>query len=137
MTGNHLRDYDWPPLSETFQILKDHHIRYYGAGKNKEDAAEALFIEESGNKFAFLGCNIAGPEHVFADENLPGVNRCNMDTLEKQVSELHAAGYLVIATLQYYKPTPDSYRTTRKDFQRISDARLSLGSASRHTFHRL
>ncbi len=135
LTGNHLRDYDWPPLSETFQILKDHHIRYYGAGKNKEDAAEVLFIEESGNKFAFLGCNIAGPEHVFADENLPGVNRCDMDTLEKQVSELHAAGYLVIVTLQYYEAysrTPTEQQ--EKDFQRISDAGAVVVSGSQAHF---
>lgn len=135
LTGNHLRDYDWPPLSETYQILNDHNIHYYGAGKNNEDAAKPLFIEESGNKFAFLGCNIAGPEHVFADENLPGVNRCDMDELEKQVSELHTAGYLVIVTLQYYETysrTPTEQQA--KDFQRISDAGAVVVSGSQAHF---
>ena len=30
LTGNHLRDYDWPPLLETFELFEREGIPYYG-----------------------------------------------------------------------------------------------------------
>ncbi len=131
LTGNHLRDYDWPPLLETLTLLEEKGYSYYGAGRTPEEAAKILFLDHNGNQFAFLGCNIAGPEHVFVTDRLPGVNRCDFDQMEKDIRELTAEGYLVIVSLQYYEiysRTPSEHQ--KADFRRLSDAGAVVISGS-------
>ncbi|MBR6091145.1 MAG: CapA family protein, partial [Anaerolineaceae bacterium] len=83
LTGNHLRDYDWTPFAETLDLLEERGYAFYGAGRTPESSAEPLFLEHNGNHFAFLGCNCAGPEHVYVSENLPGVRLCDFELLEE------------------------------------------------------
>lgn len=131
LSGNHLRDYDWPPLLETFELLEREKIRYYAAGRTVEDAARPLEISHNGNDFVFIGCNSAGPEHVFASDTLPGVNRCDFEQLESEIRKLEAEGKIVIVTLQYgeaYSRTPGPYQ--QRDFLRISRAGAAVVSGS-------
>jgi poly-gamma-glutamate synthesis protein (capsule biosynthesis protein) len=131
LTGNHLRDYDWPPLLETLTLLEKKGYPYYGAGRTPTEAAKVLFVEHNGNQFAFLGCNIAGPDHVFVTEQLPGVNRCDFNQMEKEIRELTEQGYLVIVSLQYYEiysRLPSERQEA--DFQRLSDAGAVVISGS-------
>lgn len=123
LTGNHLRDFDWPPLMETFQLLESAGIGYYGAGRTVAAANQPLFVEHHGNQFVFLGCNIAGPEHVYVNETLPGVNRCDFDQMEQEIRSLADDGKIVVVTLQYYESyshVPSEQQLI--DFQRLSDA---------------
>ncbi|MBQ6343249.1 MAG: CapA family protein [Anaerolineaceae bacterium] len=135
LTGNHLRDYDWKPLAEMLELFDEKGYSYYGAGKNILSAAKPLFIEHNGNHFVFLGCNCAGPEHVYASERLPGVQRCDFDQMEKQIRKYSAQGYLVIATIQYYEiysRTPSDIQ--KRDFQRLSDAGAVIVSGSQQHY---
>lgn len=131
LTGNHLRDYDWPPLLETLELLESKGIGYYGAGRDFSEAEKPLEINHNGNDFVFLGCNIAGPEHVFVTGQLPGVSRCNFDDLEKQIRLWSDSGRIVVVTLQYYENysyIPNDQQ--RIDFQRLSDAGAVVVSGS-------
>lgn len=131
MTGNHLRDYDWPPLVETFETFEREGFPYYGAGGTIEEATQPYEIQHNGNSFIFFGCNSSGPEHVFVTEKLPGVNRCDFDQLEADVREASAEGKIVIVTLQYaeaYSRLPGDYQ--RRDFTRISAAGAAIVSGS-------
>ena len=131
LTGNHLRDYDWPPLLETLTLLEKNGYPYYGAGRTPEEAAKVLFLEHNGNQFAFLGCNIAGPDHVFVTDRLPGVTRCDFDQMEKEIRQLTEQGYLVIVSLQYYEiysRTPSDHQEA--NFRRLSDAGAVVISGS-------
>ncbi|MBQ6505544.1 MAG: CapA family protein [Flexilinea sp.] len=131
LTGNHLRDYDWMPFAETLDLLDNKGYASYGAGRDITSAAEPLFLEHNGNRFVFLGCNCAGPDHVYATETLPGVLPCDFDWMEKQVREYSAEGWQVIVTLQYYEiysHTPSDIQ--KRDFQRLSDAGAVIVSGS-------
>lgn len=131
LTGNHLRDYDWKPFSQMLDLFDQKGYAWYGAGRNAEEAAKPLFIEHNGNRFVFLGCNCAGPDHVYADEKFPGVRHCDFDQMEAQIRDYSEKGYLVIVTLQYYeiysrKPSDMQAR----DFRRLSEAGAVVVSGS-------
>lgn len=131
LSGNHLRDYDWGPLLEMLDRFDEKGYAYYAAGRTPEEAAAPLFIEHNGNRFAFVGCNIAGPDHVYVDERHPGVNPCDLDVFEQQIRDLTDEDYLVIATLQYYEiysRTPSEIQ--ERDFKRLSDAGAVIVSGS-------
>ena len=135
LTGNHLRDYDWPPLLETFELFEREGIPYYGAGRTIEAAAQPYVFRHNGNDFVFLGCNSAGPEHVFVTGTLPGVHRCDFDQLEADVRRYAEAGKIVIVTLQYgeaYSRKPGDYQ--KRDFDRISEAGAVVVSGSQSHF---
>jgi len=123
LTGNHLIDWDVGPFEETLRLYEYQGWKYYGGGRNLTDARKAVLIEHNDNKFAFLGCNIAGPDFVWATDTQAGTAFCDLDLLDKQISELKAVGYLPIVTLQYYEyygsePTPRQER----DFDRLVKA---------------
>ncbi len=131
LTGNHLRDFDWKPFAETLDLLDEKGYNSYGAGRDIASAAELLFLEHNGNRFAFLGCNCAGPDHVYATETLPGVLPCDFDRMEEQIRHYSAEGWQVIVTLQYYEiysHTPSDIQ--KRDFQRLSDAGAVVVSGS-------
>ncbi len=131
LTGNHLRDYDWKPLVETLDLLNEQSIAYYGAGYTAADADETLIVEHHGNKFAFVGCNSAGPEHVFATEDKPGTYLCDYPKLREEIGKLKDAGYIVIMTFQYfetYSRTPTAQQAV--DFERAHDFGATVVSGS-------
>jgi len=73
LTGNHLADYGLEPLTDTLDFLHAHGMQTYAAGLTEADARQPLLLEHNGTKIAFLGCNEAGPERVWAS---PGYSRC-------------------------------------------------------------
>lgn len=102
LSGNHLADYGREALMETKRMLEQRGMGTYAAGENAEAARQALLIEDHGNRLAFIGCNNAGPEHVWATETLPGVANCDdMRWMVAEVQRLRAEGYLPIVTFQY------------------------------------
>ena len=131
MTGNHMVDYGRSALDYTFNLYKERGWYYYAAGENVEQARDAVLVEDHGNKFAFMGCNPAGPETVWATETLSGVANCDYDWIVQRIKELTAQGYQVIFTFQYF----ETYRHwaepfEEKDFRRIADAGAVIVSGS-------
>lgn len=131
LTGNHLRDFDWKPLAEMLDLFDRKGYRYYGAGRTPETADDPLFLEHNGNRFVFLGCNCAGPDHVYVTDELPGVHPCNFDELETEIRTYAEEGYLPIVTVQYYeiysrKPSD----IQKRDFSRLSEAGAVVLSGS-------
>ncbi len=103
LTGNHLLDYGEDAFLESITLFNQNNLSYFGGGQNLSEASTPLLVEEEGNQFAFLGCNAAGPESVFATPNYGGANPCNVEDLTQKIQELSNAGYQVIVGIQHYE----------------------------------
>lgn len=132
LSGNHLADHGRDALVETMRLLQERGIRTYAAGENAQAARQPLRFEDHGNRLAFIGCNNAGPDHVWATNDLPGVANCeDLRWMEEAVQQLRNEGYLPIVTFQYKEslaslPAPWEV----EDFRRMAEAGAVVVSGS-------
>jgi hypothetical protein len=103
LSGNHLIDWSMNGFVYSLQLYKDAGIAIYAGGENQADARKPYKTEVNGNKIAFLGCNPAGPETVWATDTMPGVANCDDEWMIPAVESLVAEGYLPIVTMQHFE----------------------------------
>ncbi len=72
LAGNHLMDAGIEGLEDTTQWLRDHDIKYVGAGMNIQEAKQPSIIERKGTKIGYLNYNCVGPEETWARPDRPG-----------------------------------------------------------------
>ena len=137
LTGNHLVDYGWEPLSYTLGIYESEGVPYFGGGRTLADATRYITLTHNGNTIAFVGCNPFGPASDWVDDTHPGSAPCSVPYLEMQqeIAQAVASGAVVFSTLQYYEtPLGDySYETAKvqeRDFGALADAGASVVSGS-------
>jgi hypothetical protein len=109
LTGNHVNDWGRPAMLESLELYRQHGWPYFGGGANLEESYQPVLIEHNGNRFAFLGCNKAGPAYAWAIADGPGATPCDMDRLLSKVTELRQQGYIPVFTFQWmesYLPYP-------------------------------
>lgn len=140
LTGNHLNDYGWEPLSYTLGIYENAGVPYFGGGRTLADATRYITLTNHGNVLAFAGCNPVGPAIDWVDglnDGRPGSAPCSspFPVLQEEISKAKASGAVVFATLQYNEqPLGDySYETARSqanDFARLAAAGADVVSGS-------
>jgi len=131
LSGNHICDYGCKPLLYTLDLYRQRRWAFYAAGENLEKARQPITVEHNGNKLAFIGCNPAGPAHVWATDQRPGVADCDYKWMQEQIKELRQAGYLPIATFQYFESyDPRPLPQHRRDFEAIAAAGAVIVSGS-------
>lgn len=144
LTGNHFQDWGKEATLYTLEMYKERGWPYFGGGANLADAQKAAIVERGGMKFAFIGCNPAGPQFAWAREDgWPGAAPCGADWpgkpkggsgyewMAEEIARLKAEGYIVIATFQYfeyYSPDPRPWQQT--DFRRMAEAGAVIVSGS-------
>jgi len=131
LTGNHFQDWGSDATKLTIQMYKQRGWLYYGGGIDLADARAAKLIINNGNKFAFIGCNPAGPVFAWATEFQPGAAPCDYAWMQSEVSRLRTEGYLPIVTFQYnesYSVQPLPEQTL--DFQHMANAGAVIVSGS-------
>ncbi|MBE0685446.1 MAG: CapA family protein [Anaerolineaceae bacterium] len=131
LTGNHLLDKGVLPFENTLSLFNQSGLPYYAGGFSEGEAEQPVLLEHNGNKFAFLGCNIAGPPNVWATETRSGVNDCDFSIMSEQLRALKEEGYLPIVTFQYYESNsmkPSSSQMS--DFRKMVDAGSLIVSGS-------
>jgi poly-gamma-glutamate synthesis protein (capsule biosynthesis protein) len=101
LTGNHINDWGSQALLESLDHLQQGGWMTFGGGKDLESSFQPALIEHHGNRFAFLGCNSAGPSRVWATEDSPGVAPCDMTRFYPELERLRGEGYLPIFTFQW------------------------------------
>ncbi len=111
LTGNHNNDYGIEPNLHTLELFRQRGWQWFGGGTNLAEATRPLTVTLGPNRLAFLGCNDVGPEYAWATEDSPGAAPCDWEAMRARVSELRAAGWLPILTVQAYEtyeyfPTP-------------------------------
>lgn len=131
LTGNHLSDWGPEALLETLEIYDANRVDYYGGGLNLERASEPLLLEHNGNRIAFLGCNVTGPENNWATSERPGTLKCDLDEMDSTVQILTSQGYNTIFTFQHFEfNTFQAVQQMRDDFWRIAKAGARVVSGS-------
>ncbi len=109
LTGNHILDWGAQAFLDTLSLYQGQGLAYFGGGVDLDEANRPFVFVHNGNRLAFVGCNAAGPEGVWAGADRPGGARCDADRIAATVGELRAQGYLPIFTFQWaesYRPSP-------------------------------
>jgi poly-gamma-glutamate synthesis protein (capsule biosynthesis protein) len=135
LTGNHNLDYGVGPALNSLDVYDAEGLPYFGGGRNLEDATTPRILTgPSGARYAFLGCNMAGPFGAWATNDSPGAAPCEDWTrIRQQIDDLKASGQAeaVIVTVQYQER--DAYDPTdqqRVDFEALSTAGADIVSGS-------
>ncbi len=138
LTGNHLNDYGWEPLSYTLGVYDKLGLPYFGGGRTITEAQRAITLTHNGNLIGFVGCNPVGPPIGWVDglnDGRPGAAPCDDAVMQAELQKLRAAGALPIATLQYYEfyEYPPTYQQ-KIDFRKLVDfgAAIVSGSQGHH-----
>lgn len=135
LTGNHNLDWGAAAANYTLDVYDGSGLPYYGGGRDLEDAqAPRILTAPDGTRFAFIGCNSAGPYTAWATTASPGAAPCDdwvwmTDTIA-MLKTTHQAE-IVIATVQYQER--DSYEPSLQqieDFQRLAAAGADIVSGS-------
>lgn len=131
LTGNHLLDWGPEAFLETLRLYEENGIETYGGGRTHEDAEKPLVIEHNGNKIAFLGCNLPGPENNWVSNDRPGSLPCDLDELQNTIIELRERGINPIFTFQHNEfNTFRATQTMREDFWKMAKAGAVIVSGS-------
>jgi hypothetical protein len=124
LANNHIMDQDSQGLYNTIEQLSKNNIQYVGAGKDLENAAKPIIIEESGIKIGVYAC--AEYEFSIAGENKAGANP--FDPLESldHISNLKATCDFVIVLYHggkelYRYPSPYLKKVCRKMAEKGAD----------------
>ncbi|MCM1064547.1 MAG: CapA family protein [Eubacterium sp.] len=78
LANNHVYDYGKDALSDTFAVLEDAGIPYFGAGRTLEEAMQPLYLEVEGKTVALVGASRAEKNKMTpqATDTEPGILRC-------------------------------------------------------------
>lgn len=131
LTGNHFQDWGSEATLKTIEMYKQRNWLYYGGGIDRADAIGVKTVVHNGNKFAFIGCNPAGPQFAWATDDQPGAAPCNYAWMQGEIARFRADGYLPIVTFQYnesysIEPLPDQVQV----FQNMAEAGAVIVSGS-------
>ncbi len=103
LTGNHVLDWGTEPFLYSLDLYRERGWWTFGGGQDLEHAWRPALIEHNGQRLAFLGCNIAGPETAWATETRPGAAPCDFERLSAEIARLQAEGFLPIVTFQWWE----------------------------------
>ncbi len=137
LTGNHLLDWGIEAFLFTLDLYDHEGFRYYGGGRNAEEARQPLLLEHNGNRLAFIGCNRAGPENIWSSDKTPGPAACDFDFLQNEISHLASLGYLPVVTFQHYEVEDlKPMNLTRQEFELVARMGAVIVSGSQaHVAH--
>lgn len=90
LANNHVRDFGYQALLDTFDNLDEYGIEYFGAGHDYDEAAGLLIKEINGVKIGFTGCNrVWLTEDCAAADGHAGINQVH--SLSKESTQAYLA----------------------------------------------
>lgn len=129
LTGNHNMDWGEEAFLYSLDLYEAMDVVTFGGGHTLAEAQQGVLVEHNGNHFLFLGCNRAGPESAWADEDSPGAAPCDYETLLPQITAARAAGVIPVFTFQWYENSTISY-AFREAARSVVDAGAAIVSGS-------
>lgn len=101
LTGNHNLDCGDDDAINTIDIYNSNKVKVVGGGKNADEAAKPLVLNEKGNNITFLAYNLSTGGAT--DDDTPGANRYDEEDAVFQISTAKERGDFVIVDIQYYE----------------------------------
>lgn len=104
LANNHVYDYGKEAILDTFAVLQEAGIPYFGAGHDLEEAMAPLYLEADGKTIALVGASRAEKNRMTpqATETEPGILRCYDTTLYKEaIAEAKANADFCIAFVHW------------------------------------
>jgi poly-gamma-glutamate synthesis protein (capsule biosynthesis protein) len=140
LSGNHNNDtkayYGADVYGSTLELYAGQGMQTFAGGMNVEDARKPAILERNGMRFAFLGCNAAGPPAAWATESSPGAAPCEDNQwLIDAIRQEREQGNLPIVTFQYFENYIDSALEPEKAlYRQVADAgALVVDGSQAHT----
>ena len=101
LANNHTPNFGEKGLKDTFNYLESVNIKYVGAGKNEQEAYQAVYIEKKGIKFAFLAYsdNNIVPDFYEASTDRAGTAFMRIDKMTEAVNEARQRSDFVIVSM--------------------------------------
>ena len=101
LTGNHNVDCGAAAANDTVDLYRENNIKIVGGGKNAEEAAQPLLINEKGNGITFLAYNLSTGGATYGDA--PGANQYYEENAATEIKNAKERGDFVIVDIQYYE----------------------------------
>ncbi len=101
LTGNHNNDFGSRWNTESIGQMERAGMKYFGGGKNRDDAEKVLYVTVKGFTVAFVGFNELGPEYAFASDTKAGAARLSKELFTRLIREAAAKAAVVIVTVQW------------------------------------
>lgn len=101
LTGNHNQDCGNQAAIDTIDVYNEKGIKIVGGGKNAEEAARPLLLDEKGTGITFLAYNLSTGGATYGDA--PGANQYIEENAVTEIKAAKERGDFVIVDIQYYE----------------------------------
>ena len=101
LTGNHNVDCGSEAASSTIDIYQQNNIKTVGGGRNADEAAIPLNINEKGNNITFLAYNLSTGGATRG--STPGANQYIEENAVDEINKAKDRGDFIIVDIQYYE----------------------------------
>lgn len=127
LANNHMMDYGKDGLFSTMTALETMGLPFVGAGKNRKDANQPLFMKLHENTIAFIArSSVVVASRCYAGDHEPGVAFLDVDETLNTIRECKKQADCVVLIIhwgieQYLYPTPDQRILARELVQAGAD----------------
>lgn len=101
LANNHILDYGYTGLYETWAVLDSAGIHHAGTGRNRKEAHAHSIVESKGLKIAFLAYNHTFPEEFWATADRPGTAHASDEGLVREVRDADKEADIVIVSFHW------------------------------------
>jgi poly-gamma-glutamate capsule biosynthesis protein CapA/YwtB (metallophosphatase superfamily) len=120
LANNHMLDHGWTGVEETIRHLEAADIRYFGVGKNLEEARRPLRVTVNGTRIAILAyCQVSVLMPLYAGKDQPGVAPAHRSYILEDIAQAKRENQIVIVCIHWGQeqvryPTP-KHRTLARE----------------------
>ncbi len=102
LANNHTMDFGSVGLFDTMEALRQAHVNFVGAGRNRDEACAPVFLDIAQRRIAFLARSaviVSAP--TYATENIPGVAFLDVDQTVAAIRACRSRADLVVLMVHW------------------------------------
>ena len=101
LANNHALDYGPEALEETRSLLNGKKIKFFGAGKDLDEARRPAELTAGGLRFGFLGYSVAHSSRVYATQHRAGIAPIQMEQIRRDIQALREKVDVLVISLHW------------------------------------